>query len=423
MPSPRVVITGLGFVTSIGNDKASVAASLRGLKSGIERHEFMPGVELPVKVAGTIKGFDTTSLQWAAWKWPEGYHFPREVLRGMPPHGVHALCAVEQAGADAGLSAAAIASEQTGLYCASAGSPRMLRYYLNQMHDSKGQRISPMGVVASIAGTLNFNLGAHLGIRGAVTGYSTACASTAQAIGAAYDDIRLGRLQRALIVGGEEVNFDSIVPFAGMRALSRASDPAVASRPFDLARDGFVGTGGASALWLEDADTARARGAPIYAEILGWGQSADGTSVAQSDPEGHGLALAMGRALRAAGIAPARVDYVNAHATSTPAGDASEAQALQSVFTSQGAHPLVSSTKALTGHGLSLSGVMETAFCALCFTEGFVPGAANLMNPDPLCAGLNLSRQSTPMAAQVMLKNSSGFGGSNVSIVLGRWGG
>ena len=420
MTDNRVVITGVGFVTSIGNDKQSVAASLRELKSGIERIELAPGIDLPVKVAGTIKEFDTNSLQWAAWQWPERFNVPREILRGMPPHGLYALCAVEQANADSRLKPEEIASEETGLFCASAGSPRMLRYHLAQMHDSKGQRISPMGVVSTIAGTLNFNLGAYLGIRGAVAGFATACASTTQAIGYASDEIRLGRLQRVLIVGGEDVSYESIVPFAGMRALSKQTDPALASRPFDVGRDGFVGTGGSVALWLENADSARARGAPIYAELLGWGQSADGSSVAQSDPDGRGLALAMQRAMRSAGINPTEVSYVNAHATSTPAGDASEATALQAVFTTQNAHPMVSSTKAITGHGLSLAGVMETAFCAVCFEEGFVPGAANLVNPDPLSEGLNMPRNSTHSAPKIILKNSSGFGGSNVSLVLGR---
>src|ERR1700690_554564 len=420
MVNPRVVVTGIGFVTSIGNDKAGVAASLRGLRTGIERFDFLPGRELPVKVAGTIKGFDTSALQWPAWRWPDGYAFPREVLRGMPPHGLYALCAVEQANADARLAPADIASDETGLYCASAGSPRLLRHHLNLMSDSFGERVSPMAVVRGIAGTLNFNLAAHLGIRGAVAGLASACASSTQAIGYAHDEIRLGRQQRVLVVGGEDVSFESLYPFSGMRALSRQSDPALASRPFDAGRDGFVGTGGAVALWLEEAGSALARGAPIYAELLGWGQSADGTNVAQSDPDGRGLAVAMRRALRSAGVPPSDVGYVNAHATSTQAGDLSEARALHAVFGAEGG-PLVSSTKALTGHGLSMAGVMETAFCALCMSEGFVPGAANLRNPDPACGELNLPRASVAATPRIVLKNSSGFGGSNVSLVLARW--
>jgi len=421
MPVPRVVISGLGFVTSIGNDYASVASSLRDLRSGIERYEFLPGYDLPVSVLGTIKGFDTSAEQWSGWSWPAGYRFQRELLRGMAPHGLYALCAVEQSLADARLPPADLTADETGLFCASAGSPRQTRNFLNQIHDSHGGRISPMGVVSTIAGTLNFNLAAHLGIRGAVAGFVSACASSTLALGYAHDEIRLGRLDRVLVVGGEDLNLDSILPFHGMRALSRNPDPARASRPFDRDRDGFVGTGGGVALLLERAESALARGSPIHAEMLGWGQSADGQSISGSDPTGRGLARAMRRALAASGVAPASVDYVNAHAPSTPAGDASEAQALRAVFSDVGARPYVSSTKALTGHGLSLSGAMETGFCAVCLAEGMIPGAANLESPDPACAGLNLPLSTMRVSPRTVLKNSSGFGGSHVCLVLRRW--
>lgn len=417
----RVVISGLGFVTAIGNDASAVAVSLRELRTGIERYPFLPDTELPVKVAGTIKGFDTTTPQWTAWRWPEGYSFAREALRGLPPHGLYALCAIEQLIRDAKLTPTELRSDETGLFCASAGSPRLLRLLLNQIHDSRGERIPPLGIVSTIAGTLNFNLAAQFGIRGAVAGFSSACASTSHAIGYAMDEIALGRQTRMLVVGGEDLSFESTIPFHGMRALSRNADPASASRPFDRRRDGFVGTGGAAALLLEDSAAAQNRGAPIYAEVLGWGQAADGYNVANSDPEGAGLANAMRRALRAARVAPTEVDYVNAHATSTPVGDASEAKALRAVFTAAGAHPAVSSTKALTGHGLSFCGAMETGFCALSLAQGFVPGAANLQERDPECEGLHLPTTTQFTSPRIVLKNTSGFGGSNVCLVLRRW--
>lgn len=421
MRTARVVVSGVGFVTSIGNDRAAVGSSLRELRSGIERFDFLPGTELPVKVAGTIKGFDTTAPQWAGWRWPAGYVIPKDVLRGLPPHGLYAFCAVEQAIADARLTAAGLADGETGLFCASAGSPRLMRQYLNQIHDSRGERIAPMSVVSSIAGTLNFNLAAHYGIRGAVAGFASACASTTQALGYAFDEITLGRQRRMLVVGGEDLSWESIFTFHGMRALSRNADPARASRPFDRGRDGFVGTGGAVALLLEEADSAHERSAPIYAEMLGWGQASDGSNVAITHPEGQGLARAMRRALDAAGVTAGEIDYVNAHATSTPTGDLSEVRALHTIFTAAGAHPPVSSTKALTGHGLSMAGVMETAFCALGIAEGFIPGAANLENPDPACDGLNLPRATRSSAPRLVLKNSCGFGGSNACLVLRRW--
>lgn len=421
MRVPRVVVSGVGFVTSIGNDRAAVVASLRDLRSGIERWDFLPGSELAVKVAGTIKDFDTSGPQWASWRWPAGYRFTKEVLRGMPPHGLYAMCAVEQAITDARLATVDLTSEDTGLFCGSAGSPRQMRQFLNQIHESHGDRVHPMGVVSSIAGTLNFNLAAHYKICGAVSGFVSACASTTHALGYAFDEIKLSRQSRMLIVGGEDLTWESIFPFHGMRALSRQSDPVLASRPFDRDRDGFVGTGGSVALVLEDYETALARGATIYAEMLGWGQASDGHSVAISDPDGRGLARAMRRALGSAGVKPGEIDYVNAHATSTPTGDASEARALKSVFTDGGHRPYVSGLKALTGHGLSMAGVMETAFCSLCLSEGFTPGAANLLNPDPVCDGLNFPRATLPVAPRLILKNSSGFGGSNVCLVLRRW--
>jgi 3-oxoacyl-(acyl-carrier-protein) synthase len=203
-----------------------------------------------------------------------------------------------------------------------------------------------------------------------------------------------------------------------MRALSTNADPATASRPFDQARDGFVAAGGAVCLILEERETARRRGAKIYAEIAGWGQAADGFNVAVSHPEGAGLIEAMQRAMSDANVTPADVDYVNAHATSTPAGDRSEALALQAVFSKVNARPRISSTKGLTGHPLSMAGVMETGFCALAMHDGFIPGNANLESPDLACAGLDLPTKAVDVVPRIILNNSSGFGGSNVCHVI-----
>lgn len=416
----RAVVTGLGFITSIGNNRVAVTESLRASRIGIERIEFLRNSELTTKVAGTVKEFTVESSSWRDWRYPAQYQLPRETLRSLAPHGLYALCATEQAIADAGLSRESLTDGRTGLYCASAGSAFLLHHNLTQMHAARFERGNPMGVVMSIAGTLNFNLAAHYGIRGAVGGFVAACASSSHALGCALDDIRLGRQTRMLIVGAEEVNAETVLPFAAMRALSTSADPATASRPFDTARDGFVAAGGAVCLILEEAESATRRGATIYAELAGWGQAADGYNVAVSHPEGAGLIDAMQRALADAGVAPSEVDYVNAHATSTPAGDRSEALALQAVFSKQGAHPRISSTKGLTGHPLSMAGVMETAFCALAIREGFTPGNANLVTPDEACAGLNLPTAAVDAAPTIVLNNSSGFGGSNVCHVLRR---
>ena len=281
-------------------------------------------------------------------------------------------------------------------------------------------RCSPLGIVASIAGTLNFNLVAAFKIQGSSCGFSSACASSAHAMGYAYDDLVLGRQKRMFVVGAEDGNLDAILPFAGMRTLSLQTDPALASRPFDAARDGFVGTGGATVLVLETEEEVARRGVTPYAEFLGWGQASDGWNVAISHPDGAGSAAAMRAALRAVHVAPADVGYINAHATSTLIGDVSEARAIRAVCGADAARVAVSSTKALTGHGLSLAGAMESGFCALALREGFTPGNAHLTRVDRECEGLNLPRTTAPAAPGLVMKNSSGFGGANVALVFQR---
>jgi 3-oxoacyl-(acyl-carrier-protein) synthase len=413
------VITGLGVITPIGNDAATAGASLREGRHGLGAVEFLGNPALPVKVAGTVKGFHVDSPHWRDWSWPAAYPFPKDVLRGLAPHGLYALCAVEQALARAGLRPADVADDPgTGLYCASAGSAMLLHHNLAQMRAVGGVRGNPLGVVSSIAGTLNFNLAAHYRITGTVCGFVSACASSSHALGYAIDDLRLGRIQRAIVVGAEELNADSLLPFAHMRALSRQADPRLASRPFDAGRDGFVGGGGGAALVLEVPAAAARRGAAALAEAAGWGQSADGHSVAAPHPEGTGLLLAMERALTDARIGPADIGHVSAHATSTPAGDRAEAVALGRLFTTRGLRPPVTATKALTGHGLSLSGVLQAAFGILSLHGGFVPGNPHLVVPGPECEGLELPRTALVRSPGRILSNSSGFGGSNVCHVI-----
>jgi 3-oxoacyl-[acyl-carrier-protein] synthase-1 len=414
----KAVITGLGFISSIGNDRASVLGNLRELKHGFEAVTWLGNPRIATKVLGTVKGFQVESKEWRDWKWPTGYSFTPETLRSLPPHGLYALCACEQAIADAGLSAAEFANHESGLFTASAGSPFLMHHYLTQMDLVRGERGNPMGVVSSISGTLNFNLATYFKIQGALCGFVSACASSSHALGYALDEIRLGRQQRILVVGAEETHAESILPFAGMRALSVNPDPNTASRPFDRRRDGFIATGGAVALVVEESGAALARGATPYAEIAGWGQAADGHNVAISHPEGRGLAEAMRRALKDSGTAPENVDYINAHATSTPIGDRSEVCAIKAVFGGLATGPKVSSTKALTGHALSMAGALETAICALSMHEGIIPGCAHLQEIDPGFEILDLPRQTLEQKPRTVLNNSSGFGGSNVCLVL-----
>jgi 3-oxoacyl-[acyl-carrier-protein] synthase-1 len=414
----KVYITGLGFITSIGNEAVSVSESLRELRHGIIQYPPFQRPDIPVKVAAPIRDFQTATTDAEDWIFPARYSIRREALRGMAPHGVYAYCAMQQAVEDAKLTEAEWSDPYTGLYAASAGSPFLLTHHVERMRKVGVMRCPPLGVVASISGTVNFNLVSQFKIKGASTGFSSACASSAHALGFAYDEIVLGRQRRMFVIGAEDGNVESILPFAGMRALSLQTNPSLASRPFDTARDGFVGTGGATVLVLEGEEEVERRGAKVYCEVAGWGQASDGYNVAISHPEGAGLRVAIENALKYSDTTAEAVDYVNAHATSTPIGDLSEVRALRAIFGDSPTRPAISSTKALTGHGLSLAGAMEAGFCALAIKEGFMPGSANISKIDPMCEGLNIIRATLPHRPNVVLSNSSGFGGANVCLVF-----
>ncbi len=414
-----VWITGMGLITSIGNDRSSVLESLRDMKHGIESPTMLQVEESPVKVAGTVKEFDVDSSDPEDWIYPSKYRVPRATLRSFSPHVLYAWCALQQAIEDANLSEEEIQDPGSGLYTSSGGSMRSIHKHFEKMDRRGVMACNPLAIVASIAGTLTFNLVAALGVRGSSTGLVSACASSGHALGTALDEIRLGRQKRMLVIGAEDCNFESIVPFCGMRALSLESDPNQASCPFDIKRNGFVGTGGSVCLVLETESEAEKRGVVPYARFLGWGQASDGHNVAISHPEGRGLHDAMTNALNDAKVGSDEIDYVNAHAPSTSIGDSSEMKALKSVFPPPQSIK-ISSTKALTGHGLSLSSVMEAAFCGLALKEGFLPGSANVTEPDPELEHLDLLRKSTEIQANRIMSNSSGFGGANVSVVLGK---
>lgn len=410
----RVVITGLGLISSIGHGEKETLTSLREGRHGFEA--WLPFPRSPVRVLGTIHGFDVYSLDPLLWEYPDGYEIPRSLLRSMAPHGLYAWCATQDALASAGWDDEMLVSPETGLYTASAGSPRMLHHRMQHVIDTEGRRADPMGVVSAISGTLGFNLAAALGITGTNCGFVSACTSSAHALGYAWDDIVLGRQKRALVVTGEDVNEEAILPFAGMRALTTNPDPDTASRPFDRKRDGFVGSGGGLCLVLEEEGSARARGAPILARFLGWGQASDGYHIMAPHPEGEGLSRAIEIALRQAKVAPTDLDYINAHATSTIGGDAAEAKALTRLL--DGAQVPVSSTKALTGHALSMAGALEASIATLCLHERLVPGAFHLEEPDESASQLFLPRETLDAEVRCVLSVSSGFGGSNVALVL-----
>jgi len=413
-----VVVTGLGLVTSIGTGRPAVESSLRGLRHGFECWNDFAELGVGPKVAAPVGGFDVSSTNPAAWSWPGGHDFDPAIVRSMPPHGIYALVALEEALKQSGLRHDELGGGETGLACASVGSMRQLHYHLNRAEANGWHRYHPLGVVSTVAGALNFNLAPLLGIRGASCGFVSACTSSSHALGLAHDEIALGRQERMLVVGAEDFTIENLLPFTGMGALSLNPDPDTASRPFDRGRDGFVGTGGAAVIVLEDAAAAQTRGARPLATMLGWAQASDGYHTAKPHPEGEGLGRALAKALEVSGIEPGGVDYINAHATSTQAGDLAEAIAIRRVFGA--GRPQVSSTKALTGHGLSLAGAMEAAISILAIDAGFIPGQAGLVEVDPGCEHLDLPRTTREATLRVAVNSNSGFGGGNVCHVFAK---
>ncbi|MEM0964641.1 MAG: beta-ketoacyl-[acyl-carrier-protein] synthase family protein [Verrucomicrobiota bacterium] len=415
-----VVVTGLGIISSIGNNLKEALDSLTELKSGIELYEGFADPKIPVHVLGTIKGFETDSMDQEDWGFPERYKINRSFLRSLSPHVLYGFCALTDALADAGLDPEEISDPETGMFTASAGSTSSLVHHVNHLRQYGAERSQPKAIVASIAGTLNFNLASYFHIRGATCGYVSACASSGHALGAAFEEIASGRQNRMIVVGAEDGNTECILPFAAMRALSLNCDPKKASRPFDRDHDGFVGTGGGVAMILESEELAQSRNASVYARLGGYGQASDGFSAVLPQPEGDGLRRAMELGLKRAGLTPADIDYVNAHAPSTPMGDVAEIKALHKVFTETGCSPAVSSTKALTGHALSMASILEAVLSVLALKEGVIPGSANFENPEAGAEDLNIPKVSEKRSFDRLISNSSGFGGANVSLVFER---
>ncbi len=413
----EVVVTGLGFITSIGNDEAAVLTSLREGRSGIALYdELVEDSKSPVQLAGVVRDFKLRSRDQEDWEFPARYRVNRAFLRRLSRHVLYGYCALTQAVEQAGLDAAALSNPLTGLYTASAGAASMMHHLIDRMNALGVERVNPNGIVASVVGTLNFNLVSQFKIQGASAGFVSACASSGHALGFAFDEVASGRQERMLVVGGEDGDRETILPFAGMRALSLNPDPETTARPFDKDRDGFVGTGGAVALVLETREAAEARGARPMARLAGWGQSSDGFNPVLPEPNGAGLARAMQQALASAGVQPSEIDYVNAHAPSTQMGDLAEMRALRKVFA--GARPAIRRTKSPTGHGLSLSSIREAAFWVLALPRGFLPRPNKPVHPRPAARGLHLLREASDTAPRSALTNSSGFGGANVSHVL-----
>lgn len=414
----RAVITGLGFITSIGNNQTEVIKSLKEVKTGVELAPAFQDPSIPVKLLGTIKDFSFPTEDFEDWTFPSWYKISRETLRPMTPNALYAYFAMREAIADAGLEPEHVSNPDTGLMCASGGSMGMAYRNVHTMNTRGVQKCPPMSIINSIPGSLYINLVPGFRIMGSCMGVSSACASSSHALGVAFDEIRLGRQKRVFVVGAEDGDKTTILPFAAVRALSTQEDPATSPCAFDKKRDGFVGTGGSVVLVVEELETALARGAKsFYAEILGWGQASDGYNVLAPDPSGQGLARAMKGAIEDAKITRNRIDYINAHAPSTPFGDAAEIAAIKQVFP-DGHVPNVSSTKSLTGHGLSLAGAMEAGICCVALKEKFTPVSAHITELDPVCAGVPIVTEATSDVPKILMNNSSGFGGTNVAVIM-----
>lgn len=398
------MVTGLGIVSCIGNDPDTVAAALRDRRCGIRAIPEYSELGLRSWVAGVPDLSGEPAID-------------RKTRRFMADAAVYAHHAMRKAVDDAGLTPADVSHPRVGLIVGSGvGSPYQHDQALETFRDRGIAKLPPYYVPQVMGSTTSACLAMAYGIEGPSYSITSACASSAHCIGNGADLVRHGVVDRMFVGGAEEVCWTSTVLFDAMGALStrRNHEPATASRPFDRDRDGFVIAGGAGILVLEAEETARARGARIYAEVGSYGATSGGKDMVQ--PSAEGAARAMRLALANAGLS--KVDYINTHATSTPLGDIAELEAIRQVFPDT--PPAVSSTKGLTGHSIAASGVHEAIFCLLMMERGFLAASANLFDPDPAAEGIPLLRETADRPVNAVLSNSIGFGGTNVSLVFRR---
>jgi len=404
----RVVVTGMGIVSCIGNDLDTVARALREGRSGITAAPEFAEAGLGSQVAGIPSLESLPPVK-------------RPLRRFMPDPSLYAYHAASAALADAGLSEAEITSERTALVVGSGVSSTLETAEAIALAKAQGARKGPPYVVPRVMGsTTSANLATAFRIQGASYSIVSACATSAHCIGHGAELIQLGKADRVIVGGAEEVRWTSAVLFDAMGALSTGFNdrPTKASRPYDRKRDGFVLAGGAGILVLEASEVAQARGAKVRGELAGYGASSDGSDMVT--PKAEGIARAMRAALREAEIPEkGTIDYLNTHGTSTVVGDLMELDAIREVFGE--ALPFISSTKGLTGHAIGASGAHEAIYCLLMMERGFIAGCANLEDPDPAIRGLPIVDKSRAATLNAVMSNSLGFGGTNASLVLRRW--
>ncbi|MBC7215425.1 MAG: beta-ketoacyl-ACP synthase I [Burkholderiaceae bacterium] len=402
----RVVITGTGIVSCIGNDSASVTAALRAGRSGIRAMPEFAEMGLRSQVAG-VPQIDLEA------------HIERKQLRFMGDAAAYAHIALAQAIAQAGLTPAEVSHPRTGLIMGSGGGSPANQIEAADILRSKGiRRVGPYQVTRCMSSTVSACLSTNFGIKGVNYSITSACSTSAHCIGVAAQQIAFGLQDVMFAGGGEELSWGMGMLFDAMGAMSSAynATPEKASRPYDLHRDGFVLAGGGGAVVLESLAHAQARGATILGEVVGFGATSDGVDMVA--PSGDGAVACMRQAI--AGLTEP-IDYINTHGTSTPVGDVPELRAIRTVFGD--AIPPFSSTKSLTGHSLGATGVQEAIYCLLMLQQGFIAGSINVETPDPAAEGMPLVRETRDAAIRTALSNSFGFGGTNACLVLRRWDG
>jgi 3-oxoacyl-[acyl-carrier-protein] synthase-1 len=398
------VITGLGIVSCLGCDLGTVTESLRLGKSGIVFDPERKRLGFRSSLTGVLRNWD-----------PAAFGIGRRLSRTMGEPAQYAYAASGQALAQAGLTAELLEGMRAGVIFGNDSTVRASVESWEALRVEKSTHLMGAGYIfQAMNSTVTMNLATHFKLHGANWTLSAACASGSHAVGQGATLIRAG-LQDVVICGGaQEINPQCMAPFDALNAFSlREQDPTRASRPFDRQRDGLVPSGGAAAIVLEHPEHARARGAEILGEVAGYGFSSDGYHLSQ--PSSDGAHAAMQMALADAGLAPEAVDYVNAHATSTPAGDAAEARALARALPHK---PVVTSTKGLTGHECWMAGASEVVYCALMAQGGFIAGNANFEAGDADTEVLNVSANTVARAPRNILSNSFGFGGTNACLVL-----
>ena len=400
----RVVITGTGIVSCIGNDNETVTRSLREGLSGIKAMPQFTELGLRSQVAG-VPQIDLEA------------RIDRKQLRFMGDAAAYAHIALADAIAQAGLAPAQVSHPRTGLIMGSGGGSPVNQIEAADTLRQRGiRRVGPYQVTRCMSSTVSACLSTNFGIRGINYSITSACSTSAHCIGAASQQIAFGLQDVMFAGGGEELSWGMALLFDAMGAMSSAfnATPDKASRAYDAARDGFVLSGGGGAVVLESLEHAQARGATILGEVVGFGATSDGVDMVA--PSGEGAVACMRQAIA---TVDEPIDYINTHGTSTPVGDVPELRAIREVFGER--IPPFSSTKSLTGHSLGATGVQEAIYCLLMLRQGFIAGSVNVDTLDPAAEGMPLVRQTRDTPLRTALSNSFGFGGTNASLVLRRW--